>query len=189
MLTAAEALRKSTTGMIQPVDSDGLYRFNNELKVWESKSLIGSDDFATCIETNRWFSLPKFTPFDPEPADTELEEAKKLFPVGSWFKYKNTFSETEIVSKVNEVSRDGEGSAYELIIHTNDFSYYAVPYCTPVWVAHGRCCLTDPPKEKGLYLVIGSSWKEVFCYDPNRGVWSVHPNQGDKWYPLPQRSE
>ena len=193
MLTAAEALKQSKSGIIEVVEptieSEGLYRFNNESKVWETK--IGSSEWYVSRKWNNWFTHPIFTPYDPiDTIDTELDEAKKRFPVGSWFNHKDYRS---TLFKVQAVRRIW-GTIN--IVPDSNHQFYATS-CTPAALPHypqGRCCLTDPPKKDGYYLVQGKGWDYPSVHRYDRFWFNLETREATNiieylWYPLPQRSE
>ena len=192
MLTAAEALKKSKSGIIEVVEptieSEGLYRFNNESKVWETK--IDSSGWYVSRKWNNWFTHPIFNPYDT--IDTELEEAKKL--VGTWVKQRAW----NVAYKVRDVYRNPNYDG--AIGFTNDKGFFVnlsevepFPLYPP-----GRCCLTDPPKEDGYYLVLSKTWNAAIShkYVVDSKKWYdletpeyTEIKQGMVWYPLPQWSE
>lgn len=184
--TAAEALKKSKSGIVQSIYADYRYRFNETLKVWESRSL-NQNDWGLCPNGNMFFANPEFIPYD-EPADTELLEAQKL--VGQWVKHKHK----GMIKKIREVKRDENG----LIIFLVDGGLWDTLHCyevTPVWVSEPRCCVDDPPEETGRYLVLRNTWAVAINhkYDAEDETWydlevrdKTKIEKGDVWFSLPQ---
>lgn len=77
--------------------------------------------------------------------DTELEQAKKRFPVGSTFKDRG---ETVYCLKSYEYREDQKC----WILIDTDYNMHSVSNCTPFPLPVWRCCESDKPKKSGRYF-------------------------------------
>ena len=117
-----------------------------------------------------------FIPYQKEPVDTELEEARKRFPVGSWFTQKDSGS-THF--RVKEIKRDKCG-----VYIVDDSERHHIPdNCTPATLPTApikwRCMKTDVPndinRDKLLYLIGGYGLvrNAVGCYNHVKETWWI----------------
>lgn len=93
-----------------------------------------------------------------EPVDTELESAKKKFPVGSWFTYSN---EPDTIYTVGHIERRDADNRVRIIVKGKTFNLDAElchPFPLPVW----RCCESDKPKKDGEYAMRSKGSKRIF---------------------------
>ena len=113
---------------------------------------------------------------DPVPAvDTELEEAKKRFPVGSWFNFKGYGS---ALFKVKEVARASLGADYCDIILVKDDSdeRYQAESCTPATLptaAKWRCMKTDVENNVSDRIVRLDNINHIGWYDVAKRAWFI----------------
>ena len=172
--TAAEALKQSKSKIVKIRHYDFLFRFNEELKVWENKSLLGNENWLLCTNGNMWFANPDFIPYDPLPeVDTELEEAKKL--VGTWVKASYAGDDLFLIKKVK---RDPSNWDLDLFSDTRKINIKActpatLPTAAPKW----RCMKTDVENTVTPRLVcldVGyGSYYHVGWYDVAKKAWCV----------------
>lgn len=76
--------------------------------------------------------------------DHELEEARKKFPVGSWFRVEDRESTTYKVLVIERLCAS-------LIMTSDDGDSHLVDSCTPFPIPTWRCCESDKPKTQGRY--------------------------------------
>ena len=112
---------------------------------------------------------------DPVPAvDTELEEAKKRFPVGSWFTAQGY---PNMMMKVSEVERFKRGVM--ILIEHEEWEFYPKE-CTPATLptAKWRCMKTDVENSlegRLVYLGIGHCVNyHIGFYDVAKDRWCVN---------------
>lgn len=188
MLTAAEALKQ---------EKQKLTKEQLALRIWNYQPEKREDLIAyrRCMPDIMDMILHteivgESTP-TPDPIDTELEKAKKL--VGTWVFIRDLKKAAFLVEDV-ERNRD-----QNIILMANNNWHYSHEV-TPATFPHypqGRCCLTDPPKEDGYYLVQRKGWNYPSVhryYQENRYWFNLETKEGTNiikclWYPLPQRSE
>lgn len=185
--TAAEALALSKSGLI--TDGGLTYRFNDIIKLWEYDQKFRNKGWTPSLCDPTKFLLDIFLPFETLKIDDELEAARKRYPKGSWFKDSVGADVVYTVSDV--IRRNPDARIYVCYIG------YEVPLeiCTPIWVSNERCCVDDPPKESGDYLVRGvrkykietSEYQQVASFE--NGKWGYAAHHGDVWYSLPNRGE
>ena len=124
-------------------------------------------------------SFYKYITFERiEPVDHELEEAKKKFPVGSWF-YINM--ETEVLYTVHSVRRSTTATGGDIWV---DFIYDAVMnaeranICTPFPIPTWRCCESDKPEKSCSVITrhkLEHSFKKLgMDYVADKGWESIH---------------
>ena len=112
---------------------------------------------------------------DPVPeVDTELEEAKKRFPVGSWF---TDMDRGSTIFKVNDIKRvDREYKENVLVLTDCTGNWHCVDLCTPATLptAKWRCMKTDIETPKTRMLA------QLKRHELSRSVFvEVYRNQED----------
>ena len=109
---------------------------------------------------------------DPEPApqvDTELEEARKRFPVGSWF---TVMSRGSTLRKIESLSQDKFG----IKIRSDEGITYCMSLCTPATLptrkVSWRCMKTDAP-DTARTVLINLDGKYYSAYHSKGSIWYV----------------
>lgn len=101
--------------------------------------------------------------------DTELEEAKKRFPAGSWFNHKDYGSCLFLVRAVRRIYGDVN------VVSDSNQRFYATsctPATLPTRAIKWRCMKTDAP-DTARTVLINLDGKYYSAYHSKRSIWYV----------------
>lgn len=109
--------------------------------------------------------------------DTELEEAKKKFPVGSWFTSDGFDRQAYTVKAVERRYLN----IITLVTYCGPHHFPAVN-CIPLSIPTWRCCESDKPKKYGHYYTrVKDCHEEKQAHLYNEFGWPFHGPEYAEW--------
>lgn len=138
---------------------------------------VGDYYISAPFAISRWEGPPTagtFLALTPK-VDKELEEAKRKFPVGSY--YTTTERMSGVFAKVESVERVELRDENRVCVITSDICS-TVESCTPFPLPVWRCCVSDKPKKEGNYFLRSkNSNKKTISFYQNNDIWVL--NKGE----------
>lgn len=198
MYTAAEALRMSDVQLVTTGIKELIFRFNEELKIWECKQ---GDGFRPSRGSSEDFVEKNFLPVMAEKSELDKAKAKEKY-LGKWVKVKGrdiSFKVDEVEEKQNTImARTQAYDAYDIsrpYMNVNEIELLELELelePSNTW-GKGRCCVEDAPSEDMIVYVkikmaiMNTLYEDTIqVYADNEWQECFKPEKGDLWWPLPE---